>query len=129
MSRPKLHCAYTIAKHHSLDRVSVLHGRAEATILCGYHASEQWLETVLASLPPADPPKERIYYQLLHVKAAEVWKTLPVEVVMATDPVAACAFDESRLDLDRVTEFRVESFANAKLDQVLHTVQRKPQQM
>lgn len=129
MSRPKLHCAYTIAKHHSVDRVSVLHGRAEATILCGYHASEQWRETVLASLPPAEPPKERIYYQLLHVKAAGVWKTLPVEVVMATGPVEACRFDEARLDLSRVTEYRVEAYANALLIEPLHAAQRTPQEL
>lgn len=42
-------CAFELsgAVNHSDDRVRVFHGRVKPLLLCGYHASEAWLPTVL----------------------------------------------------------------------------------
>lgn len=42
-------CAF-IAPHHSNDRVTVHAGRPDPITLCGYHASDAWLPTVLNTL-------------------------------------------------------------------------------
>ena len=39
-------CAYT-ATHHSNDRVTVFAGRPKPVILCGYHASPEWIADAL----------------------------------------------------------------------------------
>lgn len=44
-------CEYTLGWSHSADSVSVHCGRGRPVILCGYHASPQWITTALSGVP------------------------------------------------------------------------------
>lgn len=70
-----------------------------------------------------------VYYQRIEVRIGGEWVlTLPdMEKVRASGPYDAVEFDESRLDLDAIEEYRISVFSRRTASEPLYVVSRVPQ--